>query len=171
MSRCGSRWLVAAVVLCACRASDSPARRVVFDFEDGDAPWRTVTGGVQGHPAMRVSAVRRHKRGFIGTGETASGKWDVALIGVLESPAFVIDHPYLVFRLGGRGSSKACRLELRSGEEVLKKIKNPGRWGMETHVVDVHDLVGTTVQLRLVDRGEADDPCAVHLDWVRLVDG
>ena len=36
--------------------------------------------------------------------------------------------------------------------------------------VDVADLRDTEIRLRLVDRGNGD-PCAIHLDWVRLVDG
>lgn len=171
MSRCGSGWLLAALI-CACRADDAPARRLVFDLEEGDDPWRVSSGTVQGHVSLRHTPIDRHALGFIGTGETAEGTWDASLHGVLTSPKFTIDHPYLVFRMGSSGPGKQCFVELRKsgGKKNLRKVEGTGRWAMETHILDVADLIGTTVRLRLVDR-EKGEPCAIHLDWVRLVDG
>lgn len=172
MSRCGSGWLLAAAVACACRANDPPSRTLVFDFEEGDEGWQTTAGNVQGHISLRRSPLDRHARGFIGTGETSDGKWDIELHGVLSSPSFVVDHDYLVFRMGGSGSSKQCFVEVREPDnnQALRKIQSTGRRGMETHIVDVEDLLGMNVRLQLVDRSNGE-PCSIHIDWVRLVDG
>jgi hypothetical protein len=166
------RVLIACALITACERGPPPTRTLVFDCEPGDEPWYADSGNVRGEVSLRKARIHRHGRGFVGTGETADGLWDIARAGVLRSPAFVVAQPYLVFRMGGRGSVEDCWLELRAvgGDPARRKIPNTGRSPMETHVVDVGDRLGTSVELLLVDRGDGE-PCSIHIDWVRLVDG
>jgi hypothetical protein len=149
---------------------ETPSRRTLFDFES-DEGWTVLSGDAMTAPSLRQIGVARHGKAFLGTGEV-DGTFDLARHGVLSSPVFAIDHDFLVFRAGGVGSGTSCTIELvsKSGKRSLRKAENPRRWRMETHVFDVSKLRGKSARLRLVDRNEGE-PCSVHLDWVRLVDG
>ena len=167
----GSAWklAVAMMMIVAC-SRETPARRMLFDFES-DEGWKRVSGNAAVAPSERQIGVARHGKAFLGTGETG-GAFDLARHGVLQSPVFTIDHDFLVFRAGGVGAGKGCTIELvsKSGKRSLRKAQNPRRWKMETHVFDVSKLRGKSARLRLIDRDDGE-PCSVHLDWVRLVDG
>lgn len=164
------RWVVVAPLL-ACAADEKPARRLLFDFEADEEAWRVTAGNVSAEPSQRTHAVRRHGDAFLDSAEGDPDR-DVKLHGVLASPTFTIDHAYLVFRGGAMGDAQQCWLELRDPKKNkrLRKIPTAATWMMETHVVDVIDLEGRDVQLQLVDRSDGE-PCSLHIDWVRLVDG
>src|SRR5688572_23662360 len=131
-------WLLASLA-CACRVDDPPSRRLLFDFENGEPAWELASGNLQAEPAALGATARRHGRRMLSTGASAAGKHDPAPHGVLASPSFTIDHPYLVFRSGGFGSTKQCWFELRDADsdERLRKVASTGKWEMQTHVVDV----------------------------------
>lgn len=166
----GSAWKIALVIIVAGCSRETPSRRMLFDFES-DEGWKVVSGDVSTVPSARKTGIARHGKAFLGTGEV-DGAFDLARHGVLQSPVFAIDHDFLVFRAGGVGAGTSCTVELvsKSGKRSLRKAENPHRWRMETHVFDVSKLRGKSARLRLIDR-EDGEPCSVHLDWVRLVDG
>lgn len=164
------RVLVVAVLSFACGANP-PARRLLFDFEADEETWQLVSGNLRAAPSQRQHAVRRHGDAFLDSAEDDADR-DVNLHGELASPRFTIDHEYLVFRAGAMGDAKQCWLELRdpSTDKRLRKIPTVQAWPMETHIVDVGDLAGRDARLWLVDRSDGE-PCSLHIDWVRLVDG
>jgi hypothetical protein len=166
MDRVG--WWLPWAVVCACASEDAPARRSVFDFEADEAPWVVGAGNLHATPSQRQIKVHRHGEAFLDSAE-GSTKREHELFGVLISPSFVIDHPYLVLRAGATEGARQCWLELRDARtnSRLRKITTATAFEMETHVVDVEGLVGRTVRMQLVDL----DGCSLHLDWVRLVDG
>jgi hypothetical protein len=162
-------WLCG-VVIGACAPSDAPSRRLLFDFES-DEGWKASSGNLSAVPTQRPSDIHRHGASFLGSGETLED-FDIERHGVLVSPVFEIDHDFLIFRAGSTGATTKCAVDLvpSHGRRVLRKAPATGRWKMETHVLDVADLRGHSVRMRLVDRSDGK-PCAIHLDYVRLVDG
>ena len=169
MDRFGWWWPLSAVFACA--SEPEPQRRIVFDFEAGEERWEVAAGNLNAEPSGRQIKVRRHGDIFLDSAE-ADGKRDHELHGLLVSPRFRIDHAYLVFRAGGFGDENHCWLELRDAASNKRRRKMPVAFmfAMETHIVDVESLLGRDVRMQLVD-GEKGEPCSIHLDWVRLVDG
>ena len=163
-------------VMLACGAEPTPSRRVLFDFESDDAAWTVTSGTLSSAPVRRSSAWHRHGRRVLDTGNGVDGKFDLDLRGKLRSPAFEIDHDFLVFRVGGHGPTSACQLTLRSAETDTKlrslSKTEPRVARMQTVIWNVADLRGESVVLQLNDRGKGElGKCSIHLDYVRLVDG
>jgi hypothetical protein len=163
-------------VMLACGADPTPSRRLLFDFESDATPWTVTSGNLSNTPVRRSSAWHRHGRHVLDTGNSVHGKFDLDLGGKLRSPAFEIDHDFLVFRVGGHGPTSACQLTLRSSttDTKLRSLSKsePRVAKMQTVLWNVAALRGESVVLQLVDRGKGEhERCSIHLDYVRLVDG
>ena len=122
-------------------------------------------------PSKRRTGIHRHGKHFIGTGETDDG-FDIELEGRIRSPVFTIDHDYLMFRAGAYGEGRKCVVQLHAARnnDRIKRAPVFSAPRMRTHIWDVRDYLDDKVYLRLIDRA-GKNPCAIHIDYVRLVDG
>ena len=142
----------------------------MFDFE-GESQWTVEEGPLSATPSKRRAGIRRHGRHFLGTGETEDG-FDIELEGRLRSPAFEVDHDYLLFKAGAYGEGRRCAVQLHADQsnDRIERVVIYNTPRMRTHIWDVRDYQDEKVYLRLVDRS-GKNPCAIHIDFVRLVDG
>lgn len=168
--------LASVATVLACGSKATPSRRLLFDFESDEPAWTVAKGDLSSAPVRRSAAWHRHGPHVLDTGNDALGKFDLDLRGKLRSPPFVIDHQYLVFRVGGHGPTSSCQLTLRSAETDAKlrglAKSEPRLVRMKTVIWDLADLRGESVVLQLQDRGKGKSKsCSIHLDYVRLVDG
>ena len=139
----------------------------VWDFE-GEAlePW-TATGSAW-------DTTRRAREGRHGESHAESLCGGEAATGVLRSPPFTIDGPYIAFLLNGwPGNAQMgrnwVRLIRKRDGTVLKGIAPPGcdafvpvRWG-------VCDLIGEVVFLEAVDGAVANGYAWLGIDCVYLI--
>jgi hypothetical protein len=144
-------------------AHPSLAGQVHFDFESGDLQgWRVVEGSFE-HPVTdravfhnqyaEIPGNRYNKQGrfYLSTVERQSGPSNDQMVGIIESPVFVLQGPDITFLIGGGQANTVyaalCTLE---GREVLKAR---GRQTEIMHRVawSVPQLVGQRVFLRIAD--------------------
>ena len=134
-----------------------------FDFETGDLQgWKVVEGWFENPVTDRavfhnvyaeVPNNRYNKQGtfYVSTVERTSGPSNDQMIGVLESPVFLLSAPEMSFLIGG-GQAENVYLALCTldGKEVLKTR------GQQTEIMrrvewSAPQMVGQRVFLRIVD--------------------
>jgi len=163
--------LLCLVVLVGCTPPpDDPS----FDFEDGTLQgWTLVRGNLPNQP---VSSSRKnfHQHGlyFIGTADKPRGGYDDARTGILRSPRFVLQHDYVLFRIGGGKRPAGCYLVLKraSDDGVIRQATGFNSEYMRTIIWDVSKHRGTEAYFDIVDRvtgfwGH------VNVDQLRFTDG
>ena len=141
----------------------TPKDRVRFDFETGELQgWKVVEGWFE-HPVSdravfhnvypEIPGNRYNKQGqfYLSTVEQKVGPSNDQMIGVIESPVFVLDEPAMSFLVGGGQAENVyvalCTLD---GKEILKTR------GRQTEIMQrvewsAPQLVGQQVFLRIVD--------------------
>ncbi len=141
----------------------TPKDRVRFDFETGDLQgWKVVEGWFE-HPVSdravfhnvypEIPDNRYNKQGqfYLSTVEQKVDPSNDQMIGVIESPVFVLDEPAMSFLVGGGQAENVyvalCTLD---GKEILKTR------GRQTEIMQrvewsAPQLVGQQVFLRIVD--------------------
>jgi hypothetical protein len=129
--------------------------RVVFDFEAGGSwpPGWIVEGSAWGSgPVER----KLPKQGMV---RRAGGhRWITSMhggdsaTGTLTSPSFAVDGSTLMMRLGG-GTDAGLRVQVLSGGMVMRTVRapDPDSERFRDLSIDVSNLTGATVQLRLID--------------------
>jgi hypothetical protein len=130
--------------------------RPVFDFDDPDhrARWRLAAGTIpavfrSGGKEEPFNAPTDH---FIDTAAKDGGRTD-ELTGVIESPAFTMEHGEYVFLVGGRRLPDHLRVELvdKSRGEVLATLTGHNSEYLHDFPVPAAAWRGRDVFVRIVD--------------------
>ncbi len=139
-------------------AGRTGAGQVRFDFETGDLQgWKVVDGSFE---VLLSDREKEHHSGrpytkkgkyFLSTLETKSGRPSDDFMGVVESPAFVLDGPEITLLVGG-GKHKETYVALctADGKEVLQARGNNGQTMNPVHW-DVSKWKNQEMFLRMVD--------------------
>ena len=154
LPRLAATLLLLTVCAVHATAGTPPGPRVRFDFEDGTLQGWVVTEGQFAKLVCDARDVRDHQGKLLLTTlqhEQEARKSD-AMVGVLESPVFVLRQPRMTFRIGG-GKHRTTRVALcaLSGKEHLVAS---GASSVVMRQVEwrAPKLVGRKVFLRVVDK-------------------
>ena len=145
-------------------AVDSSARQVMAgvkpprtfsDFESGTYRKWTTTGTAFGHRPIKVGSVARS----IQTPPDCQGKYYVDTyrhnsndpIGTLTSKPFVITRPYIRFLVGGGEPKQSVNLLVHG--RIVRQASGRFTRRLRPYFWDVHDLIGKTAQIQIVDNG------------------
>ncbi|MEW6071711.1 MAG: GH116 family glycosyl hydrolase [Planctomycetota bacterium] len=117
-----------------------------------DDPAALAGRAFAGGPSRGTAPGQQAVAGFHGAGlvNTYDPSGDGAT-GVLRSPAFVLERPYLEFLIGGGSHAGRTCLELRVGDEVVRTAAGQDREELAWTSWDVRDLAGREAVLRIVD--------------------
>ncbi|UCH34079.1 MAG: glucosylceramidase [Armatimonadota bacterium] len=149
--------LVLPVLLATSRAAGDEVR---FDFETGDLQgWAVVAGKFdrlicdremcRNTPEVKLNHQGRY---FLSTVELADGGFNDTMIGVIESPVFVLTEPTISFLVGGGAHPDTyVALCTEDGTEVLKASGRSAEL-MRRVVWDAHEFVGVKMFVSIVDR-------------------
>jgi hypothetical protein len=136
-----------------------PSRgRSLFDFDDRAvrARWRVVEGSIAPiFTTSRRKAFFPPHRHFIGTAESERGGPDDAQRGVVEGPAFVIEHSTLVLHVSGGADRETVYVALVEAEtnREIARFTGPGASNtFEERAFDASAHRGKRVKIRVVDR-------------------
>jgi putative membrane-bound dehydrogenase-like protein len=129
-----------------------------LDFETGTLKdWTAEGEAFKGQPIKgdtvfprRGDMKSRHQGQYwIGTYEVAGDKPQ----GTLTSAAFKVTHPWCSFLVGGGPHTTTCvELVRKDKDEVFSRTSGMEAENMERVAVDLHDLMGKEIFIRLVDR-------------------
>lgn len=139
-------------------AKSASGRVLNLDFETGDlTDWTAEGNAFDGQPvqgdtihARSPDSVSGHKGQYwIGTRERAGD----GPLGTLTSVRFPVAHPYASFLVGG-GSGGALAVEVVRADTDVVIFRASGRRleEMRPVVVNLNELVGKTIYLRIIDR-------------------
>ncbi|MBS0211475.1 MAG: DUF1080 domain-containing protein [Planctomycetes bacterium] len=138
--------------------TDAQGRRLNLDFETGTlADWRAEGDAFTGQPIEgdavtargRADMTSQHQgRFWIGTFERGQD----APQGTLTSVPFAVDKPFASFLVAG-GSHQTTRVDLvrRDNNEVFFTISGRNRENLEPVIVDLKDVRGKSMFIRVVD--------------------
>jgi hypothetical protein len=163
--------LMAAAALATLPAAGAPA---AWDFETGDLQgWQVVDGGF---PCIICDRAVFHHTGepyikqgryFLSTLETLQATPDDAPTGVVESPVFTLQDPYVSMLVGGgKGAGEYVALVLVDEDTEARQARGNNEQTMYRRLWDTREFVGQQVKLRVVDR-ETGGWGHVTLDDVR----
>ncbi|HEX4141146.1 MAG TPA: GH116 family glycosyl-hydrolase, partial [Candidatus Methylacidiphilales bacterium] len=166
----------AAVNLSAQQVMDGVRPPVVFeDFESGtyDKDKWTVEGTAFGTGPVKVGSVKRS----IESPPDCQGQYYVDTYlndsndaqGKLTSKPFVIDHPYIRFLVGGGGLQSGQEVNLLVNHAPVRATAGRGTRHLRPFFWDVHDLMGKTAQLQVVD-GSSGGWSFIQADDFRFAD-
>ncbi|MEW6360105.1 MAG: hypothetical protein AB1696_27465 [Planctomycetota bacterium] len=153
----GRTWLLLIAFISA--AAGPSAAQVRFDFETGDLQgWKVVEGQFEKLLTDRATfhhvnaPYNKQGRYFLSTLETKNGSPDDRMMGVVESPVFVIRGGEASFLVGGGNHPTTyvalCALD---GKELLRAAGSNAQ-KMERVTWDVKPFAGEKVFLKLVDQ-------------------
>jgi hypothetical protein len=137
------------------------ADQPTFDFETGDLQGWTV---VEGSFDLLVSDMKEfrnnpgtpyNKQGtyYLASIETKDYRGNDRMTGVVQSPTFTLETPYVSFLVGGgKGPGVYVALCLADTEDEVRAARGDNDEHMRRHIWDVREFVGQAVYLRLVDR-------------------
>ncbi|MBI3865402.1 MAG: DUF1080 domain-containing protein [Planctomycetia bacterium] len=146
----------------------SGGRTLNLDFEAGDLrDWTAEGAAFEGQPVKGDAVFARRKdmksehagQFWVGTYERLGD----APQGMLTSVPFLVTHRYATFLIGG-GSTDATRVEIvrKENNRVFYKTSGDQTENMHHVVVDLKDLMGKEIYIRLVD---ASDGAWGHLNF------
>ncbi|HET6880284.1 MAG TPA: glycoside hydrolase family 32 protein [Pirellulales bacterium] len=147
------------VLLASVAADDAKSRRdlVFADFEGDDYGGWEATGKAFGtSPAQGTLPGQMPVSGFLGKGLVNSFLGGDGPTGKLTSPEFEVERKYIRFLIGGGGYERQTCLNLLIDGKVVRSATGPntvsgGSEQLEPAAWDVHDLVGRTARLEIVD--------------------
>jgi len=150
--------------------ADVKTRReqVVADFDGKDYGAWTVRGGGFGRkPARGTQPGQNTVRGWRGRGLVNTFRPDDTPCGVLTSPPFVIELPYMSFLIGGGKHPGRCCLNLKIDGKVVRSATGANRETLERKQWDVSEFLGKTAVLEIVDQ-ESGGWGHILVDDIRL---
>ena len=126
--------------------------RVLADFESGTYKGRTVTGEAFGEkPAAGTHPDQNPVSGFGGQYLVNSFTGGDKPTGRMVSDSFVIDLPYLMFRIGGGAQEGKTCLNLVVDDKVVRTATGRNSEKLELRVWDVREFAGRSARLENVD--------------------
>ncbi len=130
----------------------APVTRVLADFESGTYAGWTVTGTAFGEtPAAGALPNQGPVTGFGGQYLANSFVGGDGTIGKLVSTPFMIDLPYLTFRIGGgRHEGKTC-VHLVVDNQVVRTATGRNKEPLEPRVWEVSEFASREAHLEIVD--------------------
>lgn len=165
--------------------AERPREQVLGDFESESlAPWEFISGDMGAQPVrapLRDIRWDQSGDGFIATGEVDRSSpghlyklghmWNDTLIGVLRSPSFEIDLPYITFLIGGGYNPTDLRLTLvrDSDGEMLRTATGFENDIMHRRIWDVSEFEGETCHLEIVDNSRSTRWGRINVDDIRMV--
>jgi fructan beta-fructosidase len=156
-------WFLATILSSLAAALPGPAAAadrpdlVVADFEGNTYGHWTVVGDAFGTgPARGTLPGQMDVTGFLGHGLVNSFVNGDGSTGMLTSPRFLIERPYLNFLIGGGRHEGSTGFELMIAGKVVRSATGPndrpgGTEQLNWSAWDVRDLMGQTAVLRIVD--------------------
>jgi uncharacterized protein (DUF608 family) len=153
----------------AAAADDEPV--TLFDFERGYEGWQVQSGDAFGDaPAAGTLPDQQEVTGFHGKALVNTYRGGDAATGVLVSPEFALEKPWLAFRIGGGRDPERLTLALEVQEEGkwrrVRSATGDDRELLTTKLWRVDDLHGRTA--RLVIRDASRRPWGhINVDWIR----
>jgi len=153
--------MLLSALLSALLSSATFADQPTFDFETGDLQGWTV---VEGSFDLLVSDMREfrnnpgtpyNKQGtyYLASIETKDYRGNDRMTGIVQSPSFTLETPYVCFLVGGgKGPGVYVALCLAETDDEVRAARGDNAEHMRRHIWDVREFVGQAVYLRLVDR-------------------
>lgn len=156
--------LAALLALSAIQSSAQPpahsADILIADFESETyAPW-VATGEAFGHaPAQGTLPNQMPVDGHLGSRLVNSFSQGDASTGILTSPEFTIERPYISFLIGGGKDLENTCIQLLIADTVFRVATGPNdRPGGSERLApdgwDVRDLIGKRAKIRIIDHAK-----------------
>lgn len=132
-------------------ASGDPRATVFCDFETGYGRWHQQGDAFGDTPAAGTLPNQQEVSGFVGEGLVNTFRGGDKTTGRLRSPEFVIELPYIAFRIGGGNHPHRTCMDLVVDGEVVRTATGRDRERLAPMHWDVHELHRKRAHLEIVD--------------------
>jgi fructan beta-fructosidase len=149
----GPPILVAAFIVIIAQAARGDNDIVVADFEGSDyGIWKTAGEAFGNAPAHGTLPDQMEVSGFQGRGLVNSYLKGDGTVGMLTSPEFRVERPFINFLIGGGNHPGETCVNLLVDGKAIRSSTGADSEHLEWETWDVADLAGKTAQIEIVDK-------------------
>ena len=124
---------------------------LIADFENGYGDWIVEGEAFGDTPANGSIGTQQLVSGFLGSGLVNTFINGDSSVGILTSPDFVIERPWINFFIGGGNHASQTCINLMIGDEVLKTATGKNNEFLVKSSWFVGNHIGKIVKLEIID--------------------